>query len=130
MTTLIFNLQKAISKLIFAGCTGSKNPFEYRLKNPVCQTGFFPLRILKIKFDNQQKAISKLVFAGYTGSKNPVRNRLKHSVCQTRFFQLRFLKIKYKWIRGELRNLSFLSVSISNLFDRIDYGIPILLKNL
>ena len=44
-TNWIFNLQKSISKLIFAGYTGSKNPVRNRLK-----IQFVELDFSKIKY--------------------------------------------------------------------------------
>ena len=50
LTNWVFNMQKSISKLIFAGYTGSKNPVRNRLKIKFFELDFSKL-IKKIKLE-------------------------------------------------------------------------------
>ena len=50
-TNWIFNLQKSISKLIFAGYTGSKNPVRNRLKIQFVELDFSNLIFQKSSTD-------------------------------------------------------------------------------
>jgi hypothetical protein len=52
-TKWIFNLQKSISKLIFAGYTGSKNPVQNRLKIQFVELDFYNLIFQKSSTDQQ-----------------------------------------------------------------------------
>ena len=58
-TNWIFCLQKSISKLIFAGCTGSKNQVWNRLKIKFAELDFSKLIFSKIKYRSTgSKALS------------------------------------------------------------------------
>ena len=50
LTNWIFSLQKSISKLLFAGYTGSNNPVRNRLKIQFVELGFFQIDFSEIKY--------------------------------------------------------------------------------
>ena len=52
-TSLVFSLQKSISKLIYAGYTGSKNPVRNRLKIQFVKLDFSRLIFQKSSTDQQ-----------------------------------------------------------------------------
>ena len=57
-TNWFFNLQKSISKLIFAGYTGSKNPVRNRLKIQFVELDFS--KLIFQKSSTEQQGVSKI----------------------------------------------------------------------
>ena len=77
----IFRLQKPISKLIFAGYTGSKNPVRNRLKIQFVKLDFSKLIFQKSSTDQQgvylaailsSSAIASLIWASLLASASPI----------------------------------------------------------
>ena len=60
LTNWIFSLQKSISKLIFAGYTGSKNPVPNRLKIQFVRLDFSKLIFQKSSTDQQRVTVHGL----------------------------------------------------------------------
>ena len=73
MTNWIFNLQKSISKLIFAGYTGSKNPVRNRLKVQSVELDFSNLIFPTLFFENQVQMDRAIVKGHFNWAKDLIK---------------------------------------------------------
>ena len=89
LTNWIFNLQKAISKLIFAGYTGSKNPVRNRLKIQFVELDFSKLIFQKSNTDQQgigQKLGRKTVRSFWRNWRHEKNNLKRPDLLPWQFF--------------------------------------------
>ena len=91
-TNWIFSLQKSISKLIFAGYTGSKNPVRNRLKIQFVELDFSKLIFQKSSTDQQGASIH-------------LNNRITYITLFSHFLQEDVFSIKIKLPPGNTLSL-------------------------